>query len=82
MYSSRKANLMLLTFFDTAKLLLKITTTKNRASLWRKNLLTKWVARVKKAKPYIYALQTPYLRGVNTIFVRRKCKTNKLTINN
>ena len=61
MYSSRKANLMLLTFllltfFDTAKLLLKITTTKNRASLWRKNLLTKWVARVKKAKPYIYAL--------------------------
>ncbi len=56
MYSSRKANLMLLTFFDTAKLLLKITTTKNRASLWRKNLLTKWVARVKKAKPYIYGL--------------------------
>ena len=45
---------LLLTFFDTAKLLLKITTTKNRASLWRKNLLTKWVARVKKAKPYIY----------------------------
>ena len=48
MYSSRKANLMLLTFFDTAKLLLKITTTKNRASLWRKNLLTKWVLVLKK----------------------------------
>ena len=47
--------------FPTAKLLLFSPTTKNRASVRCKNLLTKWGVRVKKDKPYIWQEQTIYL---------------------
>ena len=58
--------------YSTAKLLLIIPITKNRASITCKNLLTKRTFRVKKPKPMVYALKTIYLRVVNTIFASRK----------
>ena len=58
--------------FYYAKLLLFPTTTKKRSSARRKNLLTKRVVRVKKAKPYIYHEQTIYLARLKHIFTLRK----------